>query len=87
MRANTPLSILARLRREVLLSEPCLEWLQPPAGAANLAGERRAIEFHGLAKQRFARSIERQVIVVLVMRTCANKAELARLWQSDALAA
>ena len=54
-----------RLRGEDVLGEPRLQRLQPPAGAANPVGERRAIELDALPGEDLALPVERKVIAVL----------------------
>ena len=52
------------LRGKDVLGEPCLQRFQPPDGAANPIGQRRAIQLDALAREDLALSVERQVIAI-----------------------
>ena len=54
-----------RLRGDDMFGEPCLQRLQPPDGAANPVGERRAIQLDALSCEDLALPIKRKVIAVL----------------------
>src|SRR5262249_23882353 len=53
-----------RLRSEDMVGEPRLQRLQPPGGAANPVGERRAVQLDTMPGEDLALPVERKVIAV-----------------------
>src|SRR5918994_2157556 len=53
------------LRGEHMLSEPCLQGLQPPDRSTHPVGERRTMQFHAMPSKDLALSVQRKVIAVL----------------------
>src|SRR5580704_8231142 len=48
-----------------MLRKPGVEWLEPPDGAADPVGQRRAIELDTMPRENLALAVKRQVIAVL----------------------
>ena len=62
---------------EDILAQPLVQGFEPPAGAADPAGQRRTRKIDAVPGKDLRLTIERRVIAILVISTCASSAGVA----------